>query len=88
MYTTIKVKDFSTDTASVVPAVAIKQDIQGNYVFLAVEEEGQLKARKKYITMGLSYNDLTMISEGVSPGDRVIVKGFSQVSDGVGIVVK
>ena len=88
MYTTIKVKDFSTDTASIVPAVAIKQDIQGNYIYLAVEEGGQLKARKKYITMGLSYNDLTMISEGVSPGDRVIVKGFSQVSDGVGIVVK
>jgi len=29
-----------------------------------------------------------MISEGVSQGEEVIVKGFAQVSDGVNISVK
>ena len=88
MYTTIQVNDFSSEAALVVPSVVIKQDIKGNYVYMALQEEGQLKARKRYITTGLSYNDQTMISQGVDQGEDVIVNGFTQVSDGIGIVLR
>ena len=88
MYSTIQVNDFKTASTFVVPSVAIKQDIKGNYLYVASREEGELKARKRYVETGLSYKDQTMISEGVSQGEEVIVKGFAQVSDGVNISVK
>jgi len=88
MYSTIQVNDFKTASTFIVPSVAIKQDIKGNYLYVASQEEGELKARKRYIETGLSYKDQTMISEGVSQGEEVIVKGFAQVSDGVNISVK
>ena len=88
MYSTIQVNDFKTASTFVVPSVAIKQDIKGNYLYVASREEGELKARKRYVETGLSYKDQTMIREGVSQGEEVIVKGFAQVSDGVNISVK
>ncbi len=80
--------DFKTASAFVVPSVSIKQDIKGNYLYVASKEEGELKARKRYVETGLSYKDQTMIKEGVSKGEEVILKGFAQVSDGVTVVVK
>lgn len=88
MYSTIQVNDFKTASAFVVPSVSIKQDIKGNYLYVATREGGELKASKRYIETGLSYKDQTMIKEGVSIGEEVIVKGFAQVSDGVNISVK
>ena len=88
MYSTIQVNDFKTASTFVVPSVAIKQDIKGNYLYVASREEGELKARKRYVETGLSYKDQTMIREGVSQGEEVIIKGFAQVSDGVNITVK
>ena len=83
MYSIIRINDFSSSSALVVPSVSIKQDIKGNYLYVADTEE--LKARKRYIRTGLSYEEYTMVSEGISEGEKVIVKGFAQVSDGMDI---
>jgi RND family efflux transporter MFP subunit len=88
MYSTILVNDYNTPTAFVVPSVSIKQDIQGNYLYISTHENGETKARKRYVETGLSYRDQTMIKEGISEGEEVIVKGFAQVSDGVNISIK
>jgi len=88
MFTTIRINDFSSDKALVVPSLIIKQDINGNYLYLAQDEGGILKASKKYIEEGLSYEDITMIISGLKQGAKVIVEGYSQVSDGVGIAVR
>ena len=68
--------------------MAIKQDIQGSYLYIAAPEEGTLKARKRYVETGFTYKDQTMLTNGISEGEEVITKGFAQVSDGVSITVK
>jgi membrane fusion protein (multidrug efflux system) len=86
LYSVIKINDFTSNSAFVVPSIAIKQDMRGNYLYIA-SEDGK-KARKKYVETGLSYGDQTMILKGLELGNQVIVKGFAQVSDGVDINVK
>ncbi|MFC2115604.1 efflux RND transporter periplasmic adaptor subunit [Bacteroidota bacterium] len=83
MHSILQVNDFSSSAAFVVPSVVIKQDIKGNYIYIADTKE--LKARKRYVKTGLSYKDQTLIPEGISEDDKVIIKGFAQVSDGVNI---
>ena len=83
MYSIIRLNDFRSSSAFVVPSIVIKQDIKGTYIYIADTEE--LKARKRYVQTGLSYGDQTMILEGVSKEEKVIVKGFAQASDGVDI---
>jgi membrane fusion protein (multidrug efflux system) len=68
MYSTIQVNDYKTPSAFVVPSVSIKQDIKGNYLYIASKEDGEWKARKRYVETGLSYKDQTMIRDGLSEG--------------------
>jgi membrane fusion protein, multidrug efflux system len=88
MYTTIKVKDFSSDNALVVPAIIVKQDAQGDYIYVANNDQGSPRAEKRYVKVGLTNNDLTIINEGVKPGEDVIVNGYTQVSNNVGINIR
>jgi len=86
MHSVIRVNDFSSQSSFVVPSIAIKQDIKGNYLYVADKEAS--KARKRYVTTGLSYEDQTMVLEGISEKEGVIIKGFAQVSDGAGIELR
>lgn len=85
---TIKINDFSSDTALVVPSLIIKQDLKGSYVYVAEQQSSSFKAVKKYIKTGMSYGEETMVTHGLKTGDRVIVSGYNQVSDGSYVEIK
>lgn len=87
MVAVIKINDYSNDSTLIVPSLIVKEDLVGKYVYVAVGTNNELIAEKKYVKIGRSYNDETVITEGLLPGDEVIVKGFSQVSDGSEIYV-
>ena len=74
--------DFSEDNALTVPSIIIKKDINGEYIYVAKEDEGKYIAKKVYITTGMSFEDETMVTSGLDPGTRVITEGYSLVTDG------
>lgn len=88
MVAVVKVNDFSADSALVVPAIVIKQDLKGHYVYTLSGREGELQAKKTYLQPGLSYNDETIVKQGLKTGDRVIISGYTQVSDGSDVTLK
>jgi len=75
----IKINDYTSENALLVSSIIVKQDLKGSYVFVA---NGDNTANKVYIETGMSYMDLTMVTTGLSVGDRVIVNGYNQVSNG------
>lgn len=83
----IKLKDFDTDGAMVVPSIIIKQDIKGSYVYVVKEEEKTLTALKTYIVPGISEESETMIEEGLKNGQKVITRGYNLVKNGVEIKI-
>ena len=87
MLSTIKLNDFSSDKAFVVPSLVIRKDISGNYVYTVNKEQEQNIVGKKYVSTGLSYDENTMITKGLNAGDNVIVKGYHLVSAGVSVNV-
>jgi len=76
----IRINDFSDDQALLVPSIIIKQDLHGSYVYIVNQED--FTAKKMYLKTGKSYMDNTMITEGLSIGDKVIIQGYNQVTDG------
>ncbi|MEE4198436.1 MAG: efflux RND transporter periplasmic adaptor subunit [Bacteroidales bacterium] len=80
---TIRVNDFSSDSAFVVPSLAVRKDISGEYVYTVVPEDQKNRVVKKYVTTGLSYEEKTMIPRGLQKGDLVVVEGYHLVSSGV-----
>lgn len=79
----LKMNDFSAEAALVVPSIIVKNDLKGAYVYVTEESEGQLLARKTYVTPGLSDGGDTMIDKGLQPGQEVIVEGYNLVKNGM-----
>ncbi len=81
----IKINDFSTDSALVVPSIIIKQDFNGSYVYVAEKQSENMIAKKVYVKTGISDGSNTMITEGLNPGQMVITKGYNLVKNGAEI---
>lgn len=88
MVAILKIKDFSAEAALVVPAIIIKNDLQGTYLYIIEGPEGQQKARKTYVTTGISEGSNTMITAGLEPGQQVIVQGYNLAKNGMDVIVE
>lgn len=83
----IKINDFSTDSALVVPSIIIKQDFNGSYVYVAEKQSENMISKKVYVKTGISDGRNTMITEGLNPGQMVITKGYNLVKNGTEIKI-
>lgn len=79
--------DFNVQDALIVPSIIVKKDLKGEYVYVAREVEGKLVAKKVYITAGKSYDDESMVIDGLKEGDKVITEGYSLVTDGTEVKI-
>ncbi|PZX13709.1 RND family efflux transporter MFP subunit [Breznakibacter xylanolyticus] len=82
MIAVLKIADYRQPSAFVMPVNLIQTDSRGNYVMLAVPQDGGLKARKQYIKQGVSYNGLVEIVDGLQENQQVITVGFQGLTDG------
>ncbi|MCP4155233.1 MAG: efflux RND transporter periplasmic adaptor subunit [bacterium] len=85
MLALIRIKDFSAASALVVPAIIIKNDLKGTYLYVVDKEGAKTIARKVYITTGMSDSGNTLINEGLKAGQQVVVEGYSLVKNGMEI---
>ncbi|MBI9067654.1 MAG: efflux RND transporter periplasmic adaptor subunit [Salinivirgaceae bacterium] len=88
LVSTIRINDFSTNDAFVIPSLVIKKDISNDYVYVVTNKKGKSIVEKRAIQLGLSYQDKTMITKGLKSGDKVVVKGYNMVSNGIPVSVK
>ena len=79
---TIKIKDFTADSALVVPAISISKDAQGDFLFVINKAEGKSKAVKTYVQTGRTSSGQTMVIDGLKAGDQVVVEGYNEVANG------
>ncbi|MCP4551499.1 MAG: efflux RND transporter periplasmic adaptor subunit [Bacteroidetes bacterium] len=84
----IRINDFSSKEALVVPSIIIKQDMSGFFLYIVKQENKNWIAEKRYVKPGVSYQDQSMITEGIAVGESVIVEGYNQISDGSVIKTK
>jgi RND family efflux transporter MFP subunit len=84
----IKMKDYTSGAAMVVPSIIIKNDLEGAYVYIVEKDDkGAEVARKVYVKTGMSEGSNTMVTEGVKPGHKVIVEGYNLVKNGMAVQV-
>ena len=81
----LKIKDFSTDSALVIPSIIMKQDTKGYFIYRAIKNS-KLIAEKTYIKPGISYGNQTSIEQGINEGDKVVIEGYNMVTNGSEII--
>jgi RND family efflux transporter MFP subunit len=82
LITKIRLNDFTDESALVVPSYVIKQDFTGWFLYVAKKNGDNYVAKKIYIKPGRSFNNQTMILDGLNENDKVIVVGYNLVSGG------
>jgi HlyD family secretion protein len=79
----IKILTYENPNAIIIPRNLVINDDKGSYVFTASEG----KAVKKYISNGNESGLYYEINKGLQPGEMLVVKGGSQLEDGIKINV-
>ena len=79
----IHIRDFYQDTAIVVPSSIIQQDRKGNeYVYLTNQEGNNVAVKKVILKTGISYENETIVLEGLKGHELFIDKGARRVQAG------
>lgn len=82
MVAVVKIIDYVNDSAVVIPVNYVQQSKDGNFVMVAVEENGKKMAKRRTVTLGATTNGNAEIISGLSTGDRIITVGFGDLKDG------
>jgi RND family efflux transporter MFP subunit len=83
MIAVLRIKDYGNPAAIAIPQNYIQNSRdEGQFVFIAVEENGKKVARKCTITPRITYNGLTEIVNGLKEGDQIITAGYKDLYNG------
>ena len=85
MYARAVVQEGEVDRAILVPQQGVSRDPKGNPVALIVDGEG--KAQQRMISVDRAIGDKWLITDGLKPGDRLIVEGMQKVRPGASVKV-
>lgn len=82
MIATLKINDYTSDSALVVPVNVIQKSLEGDFVWLASAKNGAASAERRYVRQGRSYNGLVEITNGLIRGEQVVTTGFQGLKEG------
>jgi membrane fusion protein, multidrug efflux system len=82
MLAVVTINDYTNPHALVVPRNIIQKTGRNNFIFIAERSNGNLVARKRIVETGEAYKNLVEITDGLHPGEQVIVFGFQNLGDG------
>jgi len=82
MVAVVKVKDYESKTALVVPVNLVQNSDEGDFLFTATTDHGKTIAHKTFVKTGLSYGGQIEIKSGLKEGDQIITQGFEDLNDG------
>lgn len=82
MVAVMKINDYHSPKALVLPINVIQTDNKGKYVLIAKEENNQYVAYKQAMQTGQIYNGLAEIAGGLEPGVKVIISGYMNLNEG------
>jgi membrane fusion protein, multidrug efflux system len=82
----LRIKDYSTANAIVIPINMVQTDEAGKYVFIMVKSSnGKTTAHKVPVIIGEVYGDNVEIKGGLNAGDQLITEGYQSLYEGQAI---
>lgn len=78
----LKIADYSAPNVFVVPVGAVQKSSDGEFVYIAMNENGKTVAKRKTVSSGMTYNGFAEIRSGLDAGDKVITTGYQNVVEG------
>lgn len=77
----------SNEERLVVPLVAVMSDNEAKFVFVATPEEQHYVIQRQAVKTGELDNEGIEITEGLEPGQKVVVAGMSRINEGMKVTL-
>lgn len=81
MITVLKVIDYKSENAIVVPVNTVQNSEGKTHVFVLVIKDRKTFAEKREVVVGRTYNDKAEILSGVNKGDLLITTGYQDLNN-------
>ncbi|MFO7938456.1 MAG: efflux RND transporter periplasmic adaptor subunit [Bacteroidales bacterium] len=88
MMAVLTINDYTRNDALTVPLNVVQKESDSQYLFVAVEKEGEWIAERRTVTTGKYYNNRVEILSGLDAGDKVIITGYGDLGSGQKVAVK
>jgi multidrug efflux pump subunit AcrA (membrane-fusion protein) len=85
MYARVKLVTESVKDAILVPATAVVTRDQKPFIFVVAQKGGDASVKLTPVKLGLTVDNQTEITEGLTVGDEIVVKGMALLNDGAKI---
>ena len=82
MIAIIQINDYHSESAIQVPMNVIQTDLEGSYVYVVRSKAKYNAAFKQPVILGISYNGVAEVLNGLAIGDKVISVGYQELVDG------
>ena len=87
MLADVKINDFK-NTGVVIPSALLQKDRDAKtFVFVLIKDDNSYKVKKTYINERSAYNNLSFISEGLTPNTLIIDKGSRLIKAGENVML-
>jgi membrane fusion protein (multidrug efflux system) len=87
MITDVKLTRRKLEGQMVIPQTSVLRDETGTSVYVVEMDGSNTVAQRRIVTLGASYQGQTVVTAGLSAGDRVITAGQTAVADGDQVTV-
>ena len=82
MIANLKISDYINKKSITIPVNLVQKSFNSNYVMIAEQKGNTIIAAKRNVKLGISYNGTTEITDGLKPGERVIIAGYQNLKEG------
>jgi RND family efflux transporter MFP subunit len=83
----LKMRDYFSKDAYVVPTKLIQVDSQGEYIYEVKKDGDKQIAKKLYVKTGVTYDGSTEITNGITGAEILVGDGFRDLSDDVEVAI-
>lgn len=83
----VTLKVYSADSLLIVPSILVKQDFEGDFLFVVEQRDGKTYAKKTYVKSMFDTDNKTIISDGLKDGDTIVAQGYNQIVNGTEIKI-
>lgn len=77
-----KIIDYQNPKALVIPINILVNADSDPFIYVAVDQQGVLKAVKRKVKLGYTYKNEVEIISGLKTGDKIITVGYQDLNDG------
>ena len=87
MLADVKINDFK-NTGVVIPSALLQKDRDAKtFVFTLIKDDNSYKVKKTYVNEWSAYNNLSFISEGLTPNTLIVDKGSRLIKAGENVML-